>query len=657
MGTPRARGGSPPPRTPLARTPRAGPDPRRRQGPQNARTVAPGQARSAQVNGKRRPARPADPRWVRPSRPRPKNPARRQAPRGDPVRRLGVTLLAIIFVLSLFVGRLIQLQGIESGNYRKLASQERDRPIVLPAVRGNITGSNGQVLAMTVATYQVWADPPLIPAAKRPQVAAALAGPLGLTQAAVLDKLLHPTSRDFVVLAKGVSAQASTQITAMALAGISQTASYARSYPEGSVAANIIGFTGTGSHGLITGGAGLELQDNALLAGKQGREQVQFGANGQQIPLAGGSAQPVVNGSSLRLTIVPALQYSAEQACAAQVKKTKADNCTVVIIQPKTGAVLAMAQYPTYNPSSVTNVGQTTNLAVQAQFQPGSTAKVMTASAALERGGQTPMSAYNIPYQIREGGQYIHDAEWAPGERYTIAGIIAHSSNVGMSQVARHISEQTQYDYLRAFGLGQPTGVGLPNEAGGDLPPLSQWYGDTRYTLSFGQGVAVTAMQMAEVYATIANGGVRVQPTLIAGTTSPAGLYTAAPAPKSRRVIQAATARELLQILQQVPGVDAAGNQPWGIIPGYAVAAKTGTSQESNGTCALCVYGSSWIGMAPGDNPQLVVAVNVQNPRKGGHFGAVVAGPVFYQVMKNALATLQIPPDGATPAKVRLTAP
>jgi len=329
----------------------------------------------------------------------------------------------------------------------------------------------------------------------------------------------------------------------------------------------------------------------------------------------------------------------------------------VVIIQPKTGAVLAMAQYPTYNPSDVTNVDQTTNLAVQAQFQPGSTAKVITASAALERGGQTPASAYEIPYQIREGGQFIHDAEWAPGEHYTIAGIIAHSSNVGMSQVVKHISEQTQYDYLRAFGLGEPTGVGLPNESDGDLPPVSQWYGDTRYTLSFGQGVATTAMQMAEVYATIANGGVRVQPTLIQGITDSAGTYTAAAPSPSHRVIQAKTANDLLQIMQQVPGIDAEGGQPWGIIPGYAIAAKTGTSQESNGKCALCVYGSSWVGLAPGDKPQLVVSVNVQNPRKGSHFGAVVAGPVFYQVMKDALATLQIPPDGATPAKVRLNAP
>ena len=595
--------------------------------------------------------RPPDPGWVRPPRP-----VRRLPARGDSTRRLGVTLLAIVFVLSLFAGRLVQLQGMESGSYRKLALHERDKTIPLPAMRGSITGANGQVLAMTVAQYQVTADPTQIPAAKLQNAAGALAGPLGMTPAAVLAKLQHPTSRQYVILAEHVPAQVSSQIAALDLPGVKQQASYARSYPAGQIAANIIGFTGN-DNGDIKGGAGLELQYNALLAGQAGSEQVQTGTDGQQIPLAGSRDKPVVNGSSLRLTIVPAVQYAAEQACAAQVKKTKADSCTVVIIQPKTGAVLAMAQYPTYNPSDVTNVDQTTNLAVQAQFQPGSTAKVITASAALERGGQTPMSAYKIPYQIQEGGQFIHDAEWAPGEHYTIAGIIAHSSNIGMSQVATHISEQTQYDYLRAFGLGQPTGVGLPGESDGDLPPVSQWYGDTRYTLSFGQGVAVTAMQMAEVYATIANGGVRVRPTLIEGTTNSAGTYTAAAPSPSRRVIQAKTAQELLQIMQQVPGIDAEGAQPWGVIPGYAIAAKTGTSQESNGKCALCVYGSSWIGAAPGDKPQLVVAVNVQNPRKGGHFGAVVAGPVFYQVMKDALATLQIPPDGATPAKVRLNAP
>ena len=267
------------------------------------------------------------------------------------------------------------------------------------------------------------------------------------------------------------------------------------------------------------------------------------------------------------------------------------------------------------------------------------------------------MSAYTIPAEIVEGGQVIQDAEWAPGERYTIAGIIAHSSNIGMSQVANHVSEQTQYDYLKAFGLGQPTGIGLPGESAGLLPPVSQWAADTRYTLSFGQGVAATAIQMAEVYATIANGGVRVQPSLIGGTTNSAGKYTPSAPSAARRVIQAKTAHELLQILQQVPAVDEAGDQPWGIIPGYAIAAKTGTSQEAGPKCALCVYGSSYIGMAPGNDPQLVIAVNVQNPRKGGYYGDVIAGPVFYQVAKDALAALDIPPDGAVPAKVRLNAP
>ena len=604
------------------------------------------------------PSRSTPPPRNPPSRPKgPPKPKRRLLGRGDPARRLGITLLAIVFVLSLFAGRLIQLQGFEAGTYRKLAAQQRAHTIVLPAVRGSITGADGGVLAVTVATYLVWADPPEIPAAQQQQVADSLAGPLGLPAEQILVLIQHPSSQQYVVLAKDVAAQTSDQITALNLPGIYLTPSYARSYPDGEAAANIIGFTGTNSQGILAGGAGLEEQYNTLLAGRAGREQVQIATNGQQIPLAGSSDKPVVNGSDLQLTIVPSLQYAAQRACASQVAKTRASNCTAVIIQPKTGHVLAMAQWPTFNPATITDAAQATDIPVQDVFQPGSTAKVITASAAFEDGGQTPTSAYSIPYEIVRGGQVIRDAEWSPGERYTIAGIIAHSSNIGMSQVAAHVPEQVQYDFLRAFGLGEPTRIGLPGESWGLLPPVSQWAADTRYTVSFGQGVAVTALQMAEVYATIANGGVRVPPTLIEGTTNSAGTYTPAPAPPARRVIQAKTAHELLKILQQVPGLNAGGGQPWGVIPGYAIAAKTGTSQESNGTCALCVYGSSYIGMAPGNDPQLVVAVNVQNPRQGGYFGIEVAGPVFYQVMKDALATLQIPPDGAAPADIRLNAP
>jgi cell division protein FtsI (penicillin-binding protein 3) len=567
-------------------------------------------------------------------------------------------LLAIIFVLTLFAARLVQLQGLQAGRYRTLALQQRDLTIPLPAVRGTITGANGEVLAMTVETYVVYADPPQMPAADQTEVATKLASYLDMPAGQILGLIQHPSSPQYVPLAKGVSVQVGDEIKSLDLPGIALTPTYARSYPDGDITANLVGFTGTNGQGsALVGAAGLEEEYNSLLAGRPGSEQVQIGTNGQQIPLAGNNGRQAVNGSDLRLTIVPALQYDAQQACAAQVAKSQASNCTVVIIQPKTGYVLAMAQWPSYDPSTITDANQATDIAVQDEFQPGSTAKVITAAAAFERGGQTPMSAYNIPYQIDEGGQLIRDAEWAPGERYTIAGIIAHSSNVGISQVAKHITPQVQYDYLQAFGLGQPSGLGLPGETTGDLPLVSQWWPDTRYTLAFGQGVAVTAIQMAEVYATIANNGVRVQPTLVEGTTKAAGQYTPAAPRSAKRVLQAKTAQELRQILEQVPGINAAGGQPWGVIPGYAIAAKTGTSQESNGRCALCVYGSSYIGMAPGDNPQLVIAVNVQNPRRGGYFGVEVAGPVFYQVMKEALATLQIPPDGATPANVRLTAP
>jgi cell division protein FtsI (penicillin-binding protein 3) len=497
--------------------------------------------------------------------------------------------------------------------------------------------------------------------------------------ATVLNLLQHPTSPQYVVLKKGVSQQAASQIKTLSLPddpaaaktagatngsitftglpGVSMSASYVRNYPDGSATSNLLGITNTTASGGLDGVAGLELSDNALLAGKPGQEQFQVSTSGEQIPLAAAKNTPAVNGSGLQLTIVPALQWEAQQACEQQVVKADADNCTVVIEQPKTGKILAMAQWPAY---SGTGASGTTseNLAVQDVFEPGSTAKVITAAAAMEKGGQSIASTYTVPDQITEGGFSFRDAEYHPTERWTIAGILANSSNDGMVQVVRHVPPQTQYDYLRAFGLGSVTGLNLPGESQGILPAPSSWWGNERYTLSFGQGVDVDAVQMASVYSTIANGGVRVQPTLVQGTTNSSGKYQAAPASSSRRVIQASTAKSLIGAMQQVPAVDQQANEPWGIIPGYAIAAKTGTSQEWDASKkCLCKYGASYIGAAPGNNPQLVVAVNVQNPKKGGYFGDVVAGPVFYKVMEFALQTMKIPPDGAKPADVPLTGP
>jgi cell division protein FtsI (penicillin-binding protein 3) len=585
---------------------------------------------------------------------------------------VGITLLSITIVLTLFAGRLVQIQVLQSGYYKAAANAEKLTTQLLPALRGTIYGANNQILAMTIETYTVTADPTQIPDAKKPAVAQQLAGPLGTTAPQVLSLLLHPTSVKYVVLAKGVSTANETKIQDLGLTGIYASPVFARAYPDGSATANVVGFTNVNQADVISGLSGVEAEYNRLLTGTTGSEQVEIGADGVAIPLAGTQDTPAKDGRSIRLTIIPALQFQAQQACQQEVQQAHAANCSVVVMQPKTGAILAMAQWPTYDQDTLTSVSQTTDLPDSYLFAPGSTAKVITAAAAFEQGGQTPMSTYNIPYQIYRGGQWIHDAEWSPGEHYTIAGIIANSSNVGMSQVVAHVPEQVQYDYLRAFGLGEPTGLGLPGEepdaaySADALPPPSKWAGDERYTLSYGQGISVNAVQMASVYATIANGGVRVQPTLVAGTYNAAGQYAPAKPPASRRVIQAKTAQELIPILQQVPGVDDAANQRWGDFPGYAVAAKTGTASEPSAdpahpcpkTNPLCVHGSSYIGMAPGNGPQVVVAVNVQDPKTNNdYFGDEVAGPVFYSVLNAALQTLQIQPQpGLVAPYVRLNA-
>jgi cell division protein FtsI (penicillin-binding protein 3) len=611
--------------------------------------------------GREHPARPRrPPRWLQ---------------RGEPGRRVGITLLAIAIVLTLFAGRLVQLQGMESAQLKQAANAEKLTKVTLPAVRGTIYGSDGQILAMTVETYTIAWDPAEIKDADKPAAAHRLAGPLGVPAAKVLELLQHPTSKEYVQLATDVSAVNEEKIVALDIPGmvppqnmVPQQPTFTRVYPNGNATANIVGLTNVNASGVITGYAGLEEEYNRLLTGTNGSEDVETSPGGSQtIPLAGTQDDKLAkNGESIKLTINPELQYEAQQACQQEVTKTKAQNCSVVVMEPKTGAILAMAQW--LNPADPANkaVPAGTNIAVQNVFAPGSTAKVVTAAAAFENSSVTPMTPYNIPYQIYRGGQWIHDAEWSPGERYTVAGIIANSSNIGMSQVVQSVPEQVQYDYLKNFGLDEPTGLNLPGESQGLLPPLSQWAADERYTLAYGQGIDVNAVQMASVYATIANGGVRVQPTLIAGTYNAAGQYVPAALSPSRRVIQPKTAKELVQILQQVPAVDNEADQRWGDIAGYAIAAKTGTSSEpapaGEKACPasnpLCVHGSSYIGMAPGNDPGVVVAVNVQDPKTTtDYFGDEVAGPVFYSVMNFALQTLQIQPQpGLVAPYVRLNA-
>jgi cell division protein FtsI (penicillin-binding protein 3) len=588
--------------------------------------------------------------------------------RRNPRTRLNATMVVIAVILSVFAGRLVQMQGLDWSRYRTASAQALTKTLPIPTVRGSIVTSDGTVLALTVQTDDVAADPEQIPAAPsyRQRYAAALAGPLRLTPAAILALVNHPPGAEYVLLKKNISSSAAQAIDSLridhqALPGISMTPSYSRSYPNGDLAASLIGFTNVDGAGDLTGEAGLEQQYNAMLAGRDGSEEVETGTNGVPIPQTVTKVTPPVSARTLDLTISASIQYEAEQACRAEVVKARARNCSIVVMQPGTGKILAMAQYPTFNPSAPASYAATRNIAADNVFSPGSTLKPVTVAAALERGGQTPLSTYTVPSEIDVHGFEFHDAEPHPTTKYTIAGILANSLNDGMVQIVQHITPQVQYDYLRAFGLGAPSGLNLPGESAGLLPRpgSSTYYRDDPYELSFGQGVSVTAIQAASIYATIANGGVRVQPSLVAGTRTAAGQFIPAPAPPRRRVITARTASQLMTMLQQVPGVDEQQGEPWGLIAGYPVASKTGTAQVSDSALSkcLCQYGSSYIGIAPAQNPQLVVAVNVQDPTRQGFYGDEIAGPVFYSVMKFALTSLKIPPTGAKPPYIRLTAP
>ncbi|KAB2343098.1 peptidoglycan D,D-transpeptidase FtsI family protein [Actinomadura rudentiformis] len=574
--------------------------------------------------------------------------------RRDPIKRLNVGLLVVAFVLSLFAGRLVQLQTIESGKYTELAMKQRLQDIVLPAIRGDITDAQGNPLAMTVEARAIFADPYVIKPEKRAAIVAAISPILGLPPADVMRVISKPKSR-FEYLAHGVPPDKARLVTALKFLGIGTLPEYRRDYPNDSLAADVIGFVNRAGDGA----AGLESAMNKQLAGRNGSQKIEISPDGQHIPMGEDQKRPSVPGRGLRLTLLRDLQAEAQRAIEAQVKATQARNGSVIVMDPRTGQILAMASSPGFDPNNYTKSPPSTwgNPIVQEAFEPGSTGKVITAAAAMEHGGVRPDTEFVVPYSIRRSDRVFHDSSRHPTERLTFAGVLAKSSNVGTIMASERITQDTLYRYLRAFGFGEPTRVGLPAETAGQLSPPSKWSGTDRYPIAFGQTVSVNALQMASVYATLANGGVRVEPQLIAGTLGEDKSFTAAPPPQQKRVISAETARQIRDMLEGVTTPE--GTAPKARINGYRVAGKTGTAEIVNPNCGCYAgggYTASFAGFAPADDPQLVVQVVLQAPKRGSHYGGDVAAPVFKDVMSFALQTRKIPPTGSKAPSIKIYA-
>jgi cell division protein FtsI (penicillin-binding protein 3) len=566
----------------------------------------------------------------------------------NPRRRLSAVLIVTLMVLSLIAARLVQLQGVDRATYADSAQVQQLHTVTLMARRGTITDRNGDAIAATVDARNVIADPELIP---QPGLAADQLAPVLTATPDSLTAKLSVHSQYALLTPTPVSPAVADAVLALKLPGITVQDTSQRIYPDGSLAANVVGFLSADGKG----GGGLESSYQQVLAGRNGTSSFQVGADGQAIPDGSTATTAAEPGTSLRLTLQRDIQFEAQQQIAAQVKATKALSGTVIVMNPKTGQVLALASAPTFNPNELSKATKDdlNDPAVTTPFEPGSVNKVITMSAALEDGLVTPDSHFVIPPSLKIAGTPFTDAEAHGTEHLTLTGILALSSNIGAIKVAERLGPERLNHYLRAYGYGQVTGVGLPGESTGILRPISTWSGTTLPTLAFGQGVDVTAMQIASVYATIANNGVRVTPSIIEGTTNARNQYVPSPAPARHRVISATVATELRDMLESVTTNQ--GTAPAARIEGYRVAGKTGTANRYNGHGGYtgAGYTATFAGMVPADNPKLVAVVVLDRPLHN-YYGGAVAAPIFHNVMSFALQTMGISPTFTKRPKAKI---
>lgn len=575
--------------------------------------------------------------------------------------------LAVCVVLSLFAVQLLRLQALDASAMAQAALGSRTTTNTVPALRGQILDRNGAVLAASVERRDVVVDQRVVrkwsrfedipgrPGKTRKvelgvrDAAVLLAPVLGLDVEALVARLSG--QRGYVVVAKSVTPVLWRAVDALDVGGISGVRTSARVHPAGGLAASLTGwYTGDGRPL-----GGLEQRLDAQLTGRPGSVTYERDPSGRQIATGAIASTPAEPGGSVRLTIDRDLQWKAEQALAAQLKKTGALSGTVVVLRVKDNAILALANAPTFNPATkgAALAANLRNRALGDIYEPGSTGKVMTAAAALEEGVVTPMTPFTVKDKIRRADKTFNDSHSHPPERLTFAGILATSSNVGTVMVGEKVPAATMHAYLSKFGIGQPSGLKFPGESRGILAPVDQWSGSQRYTVLFGQGLSVNAIQAAGVYQTLANGGVHLPPRLVEGTQRLDGTLAAAPAAKGTRVVSKKTAGQVIAMLEGA--VSDEGTAPEARIAGYRVAGKTGTAQRYDDACGCYRgYTGSFIGLAPADAPQLVVAVTLQRP-VNGYYGGVVAAPVFREIMTYALQSLQIPPTGAKSPSIRLT--
>jgi len=566
----------------------------------------------------------------------------------DRIRKI-VAILIVVFLL--FGLRLIDIQAIRAKGFVNRANNELSKSATLLAPRGSISDINGVELARSISAINIAVDQTVV---NDPITAAKIVAPiLGMSYGQLLPEITG--ERRYVLIAKDITPAKWREVNSAIegyntevlkskdgiskrIGGFVPERSYIRDYPSGAITSSLIGIINDQG----TGAAGIESSLNGLLSGVNGK-YIYANGRGNIIP---GSEQVSVeakSGTSIRLTIDRDVQWVAQNAISQAVASSKAKSGTVIVMDPKTGAILAQASAPTFDPNSNSITQEKLkNPAVQEVYEPGSTGKVITVAAAMQEGLVSPDTVFTIPYSMKVSDGVFHDHEKHPTQRLTTTGLLAVSSNTGSIQIGQKLGKDNLYDYLRKFGIGESTNSKLPGESVGILHPVKDWSGTSLPTISFGQGYSVTAIQATSVFATIANDGVRVKPSILAGVVDESGKYTPAKPNESIKVLSAETAINLRAMMESVVSKD--GTAPTAAIPGYRVAGKTGTAMRYNTSCSCYSgYTASFIGFAPADQPKYVVSVTIQDPQ-GLHWGGALAGPVFKKVMSFVLQNERIKP-------------
>ena len=548
---------------------------------------------------------------------------------GNPRRRAGILLVFVLIVFTIFAGRLLEIQAFRGDALAAAAVDQRTTTVTVLADRGDILDARGVPLAITVESRHVTVDQTLVadPLATAQSIAAVLGTPAG----PLVERLTG--DRRFAYVVKDITPEQWRQIDELGLVGIYSERALERVYPSGDVAANVVGFVGGEAGG---GLAGIEYAMDDRLGGVDGWRTFER-VSGVAIPGSAETVEAPQPGSPVQLTIDRDIQYVAQRALANEVMATGAESGSIVVMDPRTGDILALAAVPTFdaNDPGAADEANRGNRAITDVFEPGSTSKVITVAAVLEEGGADANTMFDIPPTLDRGGKTFHDATDHGGYQWDLATILAQSSNIGTILAAETVPEDTVFSYFEKFGIGQPSGVGLPGESPGYLPPMDTWSATTFPTLAFGQGFSVNAIQMADVFSTIANDGVRMPARIIADPAVPSG--------EGVRVVSERTAKTIREMLERV--VADGGTAPMAGIPGYRVGGKTGTAQVIDPECG-CYDGDtigSFIGMAPIEDPELVIAVTIVKP-KVTQMGGELAGPVFREVMTYALQAQRVAP-------------